>query len=623
MGKFFLLTWEDARRKVVTIAFNEVKIPACQQQKKEIKMTCSCSRQVLATKRISCFSLVLLFQLAGISAHADTALDFSGNPLGMKGIDQQDSLAYRRLDALPEEKLAASANATDIFATYQKITVGSWPEAVAIGDVNHDGKNDVVLTTSSYSDPVNDYKLFVFLQNSSGGLSSPTKYPAGNGDSVDIADLNNDGRNDVVVTDNNAIGVFLQNADGTLASKVLYSSAHSSFSNTYKVKTGDFNSDGLMDVVSIDWGTQSHNVDVYLQNNSGTLNVPATYVVEHGGYDDLEIGDVNHDGLTDIIVMSGQSYAHNNFGILLQNFSGLFNSPVYYDLGGDQLTQGIAVGDINNDARQDVIVTYGGNKPSSFIAAFQQNNSATLNNAISYASYDIPESVAITDINNDQRNDVILLHGGWNKAGVYYQRTDSTLDAEVLYSIPYASHYNPHGLAVGDLNGDGSSDIAIADYNNGLVLLYNTLPAAPSSNPEIDITGNSLTIADGDTTPSSADHTSFGSATTGAPVSRVYTIANTGDAVLNLTGTPFVKLSGAGCAEFSVTQQPTVPLAAGGTTAFTVQYNPADTGSDTCSVVIDNDDSDENPYNFNIQGTANSIIDKGTGWLPAIYRLLL
>ncbi|MDW7646494.1 MAG: hypothetical protein SCI25_15830 [Desulfuromonadales bacterium] len=52
--------------------------------------------------------------------------------------------------------------------------VGSDPEAVAIGDVNGDGLNDVVMTTGFYSDPDNDYKLFVFPQNGEGSLGTPT-----------------------------------------------------------------------------------------------------------------------------------------------------------------------------------------------------------------------------------------------------------------------------------------------------------------------------------------------------------------------------------------------------------------------------------------------------------------
>lgn len=50
-----------------------------------------------------------------------------------------------------------------LFEPYSAISTGSWPEAVAIGDVNGDGLNDVVMVTSSYFNPDSDYKLFVFL----------------------------------------------------------------------------------------------------------------------------------------------------------------------------------------------------------------------------------------------------------------------------------------------------------------------------------------------------------------------------------------------------------------------------------------------------------------------------
>lgn len=445
-------------------------------------MTCSYNREVRTSKFISLFSLVFLLQLMGFSAHAEVPVDLQGNPVGLKNYDNHDKLLYRKTDTLLRGNQTFPTDTADVFEPYLTKSIGSWPEAVAIGDVNNDGRDDVVVTTSFYIDPENDYHLFVFLQNSSGGLTKPIKYPAGNGKSVDIADLNNDGRKDIVVTDSNSIGVFLQKTDGTLAAKVPYSSDHQSLTNTYKVRVGDFNNDCLTDVVSIDWGLQSHTVAIYLQNGTGTMETPVTYIVEHGGYDDLEVGDVNNDGLTDIIVMSGQTYC-DNLGLLLQNSSGTFDVPIYYDIGGNELTHGVAVGDINNDSRQDVVVTYGGNKPSSFIAAFQQNSSAVLQGPVNYTSYDMPESAAIADMNDDFRKDVVVLHGGWERVGVYYQKSDGTLAAEVLYPIPYASHYNPHGLSVGDLNSDGLNDIAIADYNNGLVVLYNktVLPPPPSN----------------------------------------------------------------------------------------------------------------------------------------------
>ena len=45
---------------------------------------------------------------------------------------------------------------------------------------------------------------------------------------------------------------------------------------------------------------------------------------------------------------------------------------------------------------------------------------------------------------------------------------------EALYAVPYASHYDPRGLAVGDLDGNGRPDLALADYYSGLVVLRHT-----------------------------------------------------------------------------------------------------------------------------------------------------
>ncbi|MEK7676755.1 MAG: choice-of-anchor D domain-containing protein, partial [Verrucomicrobiota bacterium] len=125
--------------------------------------------------------------------------------------------------------------------------------------------------------------------------------------------------------------------------------------------------------------------------------------------------------------------------------------------------------------------------------------------------------------------------------------------------------------------------------------------------PEINLTGNGTSIADGDTSPSTADHTDFGSAyTPSGTVVRTFTIQNTGNADLNLTGTPKVQISGANAADFSVTAQPSSPVAASGTTTFTVTFDPSASGTRTATISIANDDGDENPYNFAIQGTGTA-----------------
>ena len=75
--------------------------------------------------------------------------------------------------------MATNAAAAGMFAPYQAYPVGSWPEAVAIGDVTGDGRADVVMTTSYYFDPANDFRLFVFAQAADRTLEppSPTRPP--------------------------------------------------------------------------------------------------------------------------------------------------------------------------------------------------------------------------------------------------------------------------------------------------------------------------------------------------------------------------------------------------------------------------------------------------------------
>jgi hypothetical protein len=123
--------------------------------------------------------------------------------------------------------------------------------------------------------------------------------------------------------------------------------------------------------------------------------------------------------------------------------------------------------------------------------------------------------------------------------------------------------------------------------------------------PEIETLGNLQVIADGDTTPVSTDHTDFGSIVTGSTIVRTFTIRNTGTGVLNLTSSPKVQISGS--TDFTVIAQPAATVAAnGGTTTFQVQFAPTSIGTKTATIQIYNDDSDENPYNFTIQGTGTA-----------------
>jgi alpha-tubulin suppressor-like RCC1 family protein/archaellum component FlaG (FlaF/FlaG flagellin family) len=120
---------------------------------------------------------------------------------------------------------------------------------------------------------------------------------------------------------------------------------------------------------------------------------------------------------------------------------------------------------------------------------------------------------------------------------------------------------------------------------------------------EMNVSGNNVTIASGDSIPSTTDHTNFGNVmAAGGSLTRTFVISNHTAVALNLTGAPKVTLSGPDAADFTVTGQPSSPVQEFIPTVFTIRYSPADVGTSSATVSIANDDPDENPYTFSIQG---------------------
>ncbi|AYQ34596.1 BspA family leucine-rich repeat surface protein [Runella sp. SP2] len=143
----------------------------------------------------------------------------------------------------------------------------------------------------------------------------------------------------------------------------------------------------------------------------------------------------------------------------------------------------------------------------------------------------------------------------------------------------------------------------VADGGKGWTIIGDTFLCVSDS--EINLKSNNVSIADGDITPSINDHTDFGTQSLGTgAVVRTFTIENTGAGVLNLTGSPNkVVISGTHAADFTVNVQPASPIAASsGSTTFQIAFIPSAGGLRKATVSIANDDADENPYNFDIQG---------------------
>lgn len=119
--------------------------------------------------------------------------------------------------------------------------------------------------------------------------------------------------------------------------------------------------------------------------------------------------------------------------------------------------------------------------------------------------------------------------------------------------------------------------------------------------PEIDVMGNSVSIADEDTTPSPIDDTDFGSTDiTLGSIIKTFTIYNLGAANLIISNPT---ISGTGAAHFSISSFPsTLTISPGNSTTFSIKFDPSATGNKIAIIKIPNNDSDENPYNFYVQG---------------------
>jgi hypothetical protein len=136
-----------------------------------------------------------------------------------------------------------------------------------------------------------------------------------------------------------------------------------------------------------------------------------------------------------------------------------------------QFTYAVALGDLTGDGRGDMAVTVGGNIPYSRLYVYPQTTTGLYSAPVVYPVRDLPEPLALADMNGDGRKDVVTAHGGYD-VGVMLQRPDGTLGREQLRHTPlYATRFDVRGLAIGDLTGDARPDIAVVNYNYGLIVI--------------------------------------------------------------------------------------------------------------------------------------------------------
>jgi len=175
-------------------------------------------------------------------------------------------------------------------------------EFVAVADVNGDGRPDLIIAGQNCAGACSGGgKVSVLLANSNGrGFQPPVVYDSGGQwcSSVAVADVNGDGKPDLVVTNavgktGGAVGVLLGNGDGSFRPAVMYGSGERADS----VLVADVNGDGKPDlVVALD----TTRVEVLLGNGDGTFQPGVAY--NASGARSIAVADLNHDGKLDLVV---------------------------------------------------------------------------------------------------------------------------------------------------------------------------------------------------------------------------------------------------------------------------------------------------------------------------------
>jgi hypothetical protein len=303
---------------------------------------------------------------------------------------------------------------------------GYYPNSVAIADVNGDGKPDMVVANYCQANNCSgDGEVSVLLGNGDGTFQTAVSYDSGGyrASSVALGDLNGDGKPDMVVANycqsnscsgDGEVSVLLGNGDGTFQTAIMYDSGGYDASS---VALGDVNGDGKPDMVVANY-CQSNNcsgdgeVSVLLGNGDGTFQTAAPY--DSGGYhaSSVALGDVNGDGKLDIVVANNYS---NDVSVLLGNGNGTFQAAVSY-LSGGYYPNAVAIADVNGDGYQDLIVAslcgslgqQGNCDGTGTMGVLIGNGDGTFQPVITdssgaYYTY----SVAVADVNGDGKPDLV------------------------------------------------------------------------------------------------------------------------------------------------------------------------------------------------------------------------
>ena len=343
-------------------------------------------------------------------------------------------------------------------------SIGTTP--LAAGDVNGDGRTDRVSLDSG------SYAVRLDLQRSDGTLAptvlAPLLHPSFFGSaSVVVADVNGDGRNDVLVGQReNGVEVLLQDAQGHVASAAFLAS-----SQALVVRVADLNGDGRLDVLGV--GYEGDHVGVWLQRSDGTLGPETPVPWVHTGVVDMAVGDIDGDGRPDIALAAHGQGAGFGLVIARQRPDGTFAAPESRVVNTFFGATTVVIADLNGDGRPDVAVA---DSSDATVSVYLQQADGSLAPERRLTGFDRPHALRVADLNGDGRNDLVVAQSGLTPLIVLLQ--DAQGEFGMVQQITNAV-WPDVATAVGDVNGDGRPDLLLA---GGAVMfaLAPTPPTGPS-----------------------------------------------------------------------------------------------------------------------------------------------
>ena len=239
------------------------------------------------------------------------------------------------------------------------------PLAQAIADLNGDGKPDLVVASQS------GLEIEVMMGKGNGHFGSPAYYSIPGywqTTALAVADVNRDGKPDIIAAGNvyqdtgspypppTGLTVLLNNGRGGFPSSSINTYlAFSLASGPTSLAVADFNGDGAADVAAVDGDSA---LNVALNNGNGTFltdTSPQSYPVGVGawGFATVAAGDFNHDGRPDLAVGSG------NVTVLLNNGQGGFTVNQSFYAADNNSIAALAIGDVNGDGKLDLVTAFG------------------------------------------------------------------------------------------------------------------------------------------------------------------------------------------------------------------------------------------------------------------------